>query len=405
MGRRTAIAGGPVIPVNPPRTKFAPEATMKTLLLILIGISAPLIFTGCRDASAPTAAAPLYRCPMHPTYTSHRPGECPICHMSLVAAEREPAPASAAEKKPLFYRNPMNPDVTSPVPAKDEMGMDYVPVFAVESSSGAAVPGRGPVAVAADKEQWIGVRTAPVERRDLEVLVRASARVSYDPDLYAALAEHREALAARDRSGDPEGRARAESLVRASRLRLAQLGLTDQQMDAMSKQGGGGLLAGSGPRWVYAQIFEDEAALIKPGQRAELTSPAFPGRVLNGRVEAVDRVVDPATRTLRARVLVSDGESLLRPEMFLEAVVHVGLGRRLVAPKEALIDTGLRRLVYVRTAPGHYAPREITTGREGENDVEVLTGLEVGETVAASGNFLLDSESRLKSVVSDGKAR
>jgi Cu(I)/Ag(I) efflux system membrane fusion protein len=156
---------------------------------------------------------------------------------------------------------------------------------------------------------------------------------------------------------------------------------------------------------VYAQIFEDEAALIRPGQRAELTSPAFPGRVLNGRVEAVDRVVDPATRTLRARVLVSDGESLLRPEMFLEAVVHVGLGRRLVAPKEALIDTGIRRLVYVKTAPGHYAPREITTGREGENDVEVLTGLEAGETVAASGNFLLDSESRLKSVVSDGKAR
>lgn len=378
---------------------------MKYIPLILLGFFSPLAFVGCRDVSGPTAAAKLYRCPMHPTYTSNRPGECPICHMSLVAAEPEPAPATAAEKTPLFYRNPMNPDVTSPVPAKDEMGMDYVPVYAVESSTEAAVPGRGPVAVAADKEQWIGVRTSTVERRDLEVLVRASARVSYDPDLYAALAEHREALAARDRSGDPEGRARAESLVRASRLRLAQLGLTDKQMDAMSKQGGGGLLAGSGPRWVYAQIFEDEAALIKPGQRAELTSPAFPGRVLNGRVEAVDRVVDPATRTLRARVLVSDGESLLRPEMFLEAMVHVGLGRRLVAPKEALIDTGIRRLVYVKTAPGHYAPREVTPGREGENDVEVLTGLEAGEIVAASGNFLLDSESRLKSVVSDEKAR
>jgi Cu(I)/Ag(I) efflux system membrane fusion protein len=131
----------------------------------------------------------------------------------------------------------------------------------------------------------------------------------------------------------------------------------------------------------------------------DLTSPALPGKTLTGRVESLDRVVDPATRTLRARVRVADGADRLRPEMYLEAVIHVSLGKRLAMPKEAVIDTGLRRIVYVKTEPGHYSPREVTLGREGEDAYEVLDGVNAGDEVVASAQFLIDSESRLKAVV------
>ena len=328
---------------------------MKTLILAMGLLTGAVLFTACAPASAPSdVKKAMVHCPMHPTYTSDRPGECPICHMSLVPIE--PA-APAADGAP-------------------------------------AMADRAEVFVPADKEQWIGVRTAPVETRDLELWVRASARVSHDPDLFAALAEHREVLATRERDG-----ARAEELLRSSRLRLAQFGLTEGQMDRMARAGGAGLLAGTGPGLVYVQAYEDEAGVVKPGQSVDLTSPALPGETLRGRVESLDRVVDPATRTLRARVRVAAGAERLRPEMFLEAVLHVSLGKRRVLPKEAVIDTGLRRLVYVKTAPGHYRPREVTLGREGEDAFEVLAGVADGDEVVASAQFLIDSESRLKAVV------
>lgn len=327
---------------------------MKTLIFALSLMASAAVFSSCAPASAPVdVKKTMYHCPMHPSYTSDRPGTCPICHMDLVPIESPPESGEAP-------------------PAGD----------------------RAAVFVPADKEQWIGVRTSMVETRALEVLVRASARVSYDPDLYAALAEHREVLAARDRGAD-----RAEDLVRSSRLRLAQFGLTDAQMDRMAREGGAGLLAGTGPGLVYVQVYEDEAGVVKPGQTVDLTSPALPGKTLRGRVESLDRVVDPATRTLRARARVAEGAEQLRPEMYLEAVIHVPLGRRRAVPKEAVIDTGLRRIVYVKTAPGHYAPREVTLGREAEDVFEVLAGLDDAEEVVASAQFLIDSESRLKAVV------
>ena len=120
---------------------------------------------------------------------------------------------------------------------------------------------------------------------------------------------------------------------------------------------------------------------------------------VGGGVESLERVVDPVPRARRARVRVRKDAAVSRREMFMEAVIHVGLGKRLSVPKEAVIDTGTRHIVYVNTAPGHYAPRAVTLGREAEADVEVLAGLDAGERVAVSAQFLIDSESRLKAVL------
>lgn len=320
------------------------------------------IFLACgKDVSVVEAKQALYHCPMHPRYTSDKPGECPICHMDLVLVETGPK-------------------------AVDEPSGDRVMVN-----------------VPADKEQWIGVRTAVVVSKNLEKKVRAAATVAYDPDLNTVFAEHRELLAARDRAakiGDAEALARANAMVKASQIRLAQQGLSDDQINRSLLQGGGIVKAkgkGTG-QWVYVQVYENEADLIQPGQKVELTSPAL-AAPLEATVESVDRIVDAESRTVRVRVSVPGEARWAR--MYLEAAIRVPLGDLLAVPKEAVIDTGLRRLVYVQTQPGHYAPQEVVVGRETDEDYEVLDGLMEDDVVAASGQFLIDSESRLRAVVAE----
>src|SRR5262245_52600663 len=129
--------------MNPRRSSFA------FALLTLASAAALLVALGATGACSKSSAKEVWYCPMHPTYTSDRPGSCPICNMNLVKKEAGAPPAAvaaAATSEPgarriLFYRNPMDPKVTSPVPAKDSMGMDYVPVYADEVSGSSAAPG------------------------------------------------------------------------------------------------------------------------------------------------------------------------------------------------------------------------------------------------------------------------
>ena len=134
----------------------------------------------------PAESKPLYQCPMHPTITSDHPGDCPICGMKLVEVKGA-AKDSAEVGKPLghqilFYRSPMNPDQTSPTPKKDEMGMDYIPVYADESAGGASpVSGLATVTIDPARQQLIGLRTAPVTAGPVAGSWRTTGRVQVDP--------------------------------------------------------------------------------------------------------------------------------------------------------------------------------------------------------------------------------
>lgn len=368
------------------------------------------------QASAAETKRAKYHCPMHPTYVSDKPGECPICHMSLVPIESDEAheqavqtaQADPSDKKPLYYRHPMRPDVTSPVPKKDEMGMDYVPVYKEETEQAASgVSGQAPVKLTPEREQLIGVRTAPVEKQNLAFLVRASGRVAYDPDLYNAIAEYKEAVRAQEKTKDspwPDVHERSEALVRSSVLRLRQMGLSEGQIAnlAQGPDDSTNLLLGKtgGSVWVYAQIYEYETGLVKPGQEMEVSASALAGRRLWGKVVAVDPILNAETRTLKVRAEVSNPEGLLRPEMYVDAIIHVELGRRLAVPEEAVLDTGTRQLVFVETGPGRYEPRQVELGHEAEDFREVRSGVKEGEKVVISANFLVDSESKLKAAIS-----
>lgn len=136
---------------------------------------------GARFGAPPHAASPsqatLYQCPMHPRYTSDKPGECPICHMKLVPVGAPPA--STGRRRILHYRSPMDPKVTSPTPAKDSMGMDFVPVYEDEVAD-QPVEGRAAVVLSPERRQLLGIRSEAVRRVPLEQTIRTVGRVVVD---------------------------------------------------------------------------------------------------------------------------------------------------------------------------------------------------------------------------------
>lgn len=334
-----------------------------TLCLLGAALSVLPACSKHRDSTAHSQATrTLYHCAMHPQIVSDRPGECPICHMTLVAFQSD-APSAAAGQ----------------------------------------LPDQAPIHLAPGVEQRIGVTVAPVEKRALSVPIRAAARVAYDPQLFSASLEHQEAVKflkkAREQ-GAPDLLEQAQATVRSSELRLRQMGLSDAQIADIEKPGynASALLVGSrgGSVWVYIDAYDAQASMIRPGQAVELTSPALPGRTFSGTVRSMDPVLNADSRTLRVRAQVTDPDGALKPEMYLSAMIEAGLGRRLAIPESAVMDTGTRQLAYVQTEPGTYEPREIRLGHQADGYDEVVSGLREGEKVATSANFLIDSESRIQ---------
>jgi len=432
--------------------------------------AAAVVATARRSPRAVRQADATYYCPMHPTYTSDRPGDCPICNMKLVKREepqahaghdaasgREgPARAASAQepdticvlhncpklhegrpcpmtvvanpgeivvcpvcgqyvagkegrlKKVLYWTDPMIPGYRSEKPGKSPMGMDLVPVYEEEAAvAGAVSPaGYAPVLISPQKQQLIGVTTAPVMRRQLTKMIRTVGRIAYDPELYQAEQEYLQALntlmkAAVSDSGDV--RTQAERLVEASRIRLRLLGLSEELINAMTGwEAPDRRLLGTDPSgevWLYASIYEFELPLVRSGQTVEAEVATIPGKRLAGVVRAIDPVLDPSTRAARVRAVLTDPDRVLKPEMFVNAFLAVPVGEVLAVPEAAVFHTGTTHLAFVDKGQGLLEPREVTLGVTAEGYTEVRAGLTEGEPVVTSGNFLIDSESRLKAAL------
>jgi Cu(I)/Ag(I) efflux system membrane fusion protein len=150
--------------------------------------------------------------------------------------------------------------------------------------------------------------------------------------------------------------------------------------------------------WVVADIYEHELPVIKVGDTAKIQLSYFPGKELTSKIDFVSPTLSPETRTAQARFSIPNTGGKLKPGMFTDVELRINLGRKLAVPDEAVIDTGLRQIVYVDKGDGYFEPRAITPGVRAEKLVEVLSGLKAGEKVASSANFLIDSEAKLKGV-------
>jgi Cu(I)/Ag(I) efflux system membrane fusion protein len=151
--------------------------------------------------------------------------------------------------------------------------------------------------------------------------------------------------------------------------------------------------------WVLADIYEHELALVKTGQKAEISVASLPGRVFTAAIEYVAPLLAGETRTVKVRFTLTNRGGELKPQMFANVALKANLGRRLVVPDAAVINTGARQLVYVDKGEGYFEPREVSLGLKAEGMSEVLSGLRAGEKVASAATFLIDSEARLKGVV------
>lgn len=456
------------------------------LIITIMFVGAICVFAGCgqsKDHADMSHGKVAYRCPMHPTYTSDKPGDCVICGMKLVKAENNSAsktssrdmnmPAQAKEKmlaevcvahkctmkdcpmsikahlkpgerlicpvcgeviattsgkvveissgktaqesvfaavrkerKILYYRNPMNPQATSPVPMKDSMGMDYIPMYEEDASM---TTGAGPtVTISPERQQMIGVKTEPVKMMDLTKVVRVSGKIAYDPELAVTQEEFVQALNAEDNVKDSPLQDvidRAKRLTDAARNKLKLLGMNDDQIAALEKLRKAETnlyLPGKGEIvWAYISVYEYEISFIKIGDAVDIEAIAYPGEKFIGKIVSINPVLDPSTRTNQVRVEVFNTGDKLKPEMFVNAMIKVSLGEKLAVPESAIMDTGLRKIVYVSREGDILESHEIVVGQKAEGYYEALSGLKEGDIVVTSGNFLVDSESKLKSALTD----
>ena len=325
-----------------------------------------------------------------------------VSAIGFLLNQRYETPAAKTSRKILYYRNPMNPQVTSPVPMKDQMGMDYVPVYEEEAPAE-----EGAVFISSERQQLIGIKKERVEKRKLIYQILTVGRIAYDPELYVAQEEYLQALKTANATKNSvlaSVTEQSNSLLQAAERKLLLLGMSRDQIQELARQGKPEenlyLPISQDKVWVYMTIYEYEMGLIKEGLPVEIDAVAFPGDVFKGNIASITPVLDPQTRSVKVRAEVQNPENKLKPEMFVNVKINVDLGEKLAVPDEAVINTGKRTIVVVSNEQGSFFSRDVKLGQKAEGYYEVLEGLKEGDAVVTSGNFLIDSESRLQSAIS-----
>ncbi len=308
------------------------------------------------------------------------------------------------------------------------------------------------------RRQLIGVTTSEVLCQNMLKTIRAAARVNYDesrladinlkydgwigtlnadfvgkqinkgeqlftvynPELVSAQDEYLSSLRRKD--------AGPYSLQKAARTRLARWDISSAEIRALAKRGkvseylpilapmngtiieknivaGAAVKAGTrllrladlSSVWIEGEVYEAELPWIKVGMAATVSFPEMPEQTYNTVVSFIEPVLNPKTRTAKVRVAVPNPEGILKPGMYARLNLQVDLGERLVVPEQAVIYAGEQRVVFLDKGEGRLQPRKIKTGVRNEGFIEVLEGLEFGDVVVTSGNFLIAAESKFKS--------
>lgn len=431
----------------------------------------------------------------------------------LASGQNSPAVSTpvTAERKPLFYRHPMNPKVTSPTPAKDEMGMDYLPVYAEQPAGQAALPGKGRILyyrhpmgaadtsptpkkdemgmdylpvyegelshsrrlnISPEKIQKLGVKAEKVKYRNLVRTVRALGSIQvderrvhvvtpkfegwvqhlfvdttgqtvkrgqplldiYSPDLLTAQQEYLVAKQGEQmlQQASPQALGTARQLTRNALLRLGYWDIDQAQLQRLQRQDkaiatlpllspvNGVVIekpAVEGMRfmpgevlfqiadlskvWLLVDIFEQDLDWVKPGQTVSVNIKAYPDKAFQGPVSFIYPTLNAATRTVKVRVELDNGQGILKPGLYgsVELMAMNHEHELLTVPDSAVLDSGTRQVVLVQLGDGLFEPRTVKLGRQADGYFEVLEGVANDESVVTRANFLIDAESNLKSAL------
>jgi membrane fusion protein, copper/silver efflux system len=429
---------------------------MKSIIVQLICAALVLgAAPSCSKRTSPTEKT-LYTCSMHPQIVQDHPGDCPICGMKLVPMRKQSSAVPGKEgaaRKIKYYKSTMLLGEISQTPRKDSMGMDMVPIYEGEEES--QTISVDPVTV-----QKMGVRTAVVTKGPLRRVIRTVGAIDYNetaladvttkfrgwienlyvdstgkqvhkgeplfdiysPDLYSAQNEYVLGLNQAGASGLKASARQKLRLFDISEDQIAQLeksrqpqrtlrvdapidGIVVEKMAVKGQMVDAGMklyrLADLGIVWVQSQIYEQDLALLKLGQEAEVTLSYLPDRKFRGRVTYIYPTVDEKTRTARVRMEFHNPGFFLKPGMFATVELHAELEpEALLVQDTAVLRSGDKNTVFVALENGKFEPRVVTLGPRGENDrYEVFSGLNEGERIVTSGQFLLDSESQLREAI------
>lgn len=366
------------------------------------------------------------------------------------------ADAGTEDRKVLYYRNPMGLPDTSPTPKKDSMGMDYIAVYAEDASAPAGtvrvsldkVQRSGVRTEAAERRSMSRIVRVPgiVEPDESRVAAVTARFNGFIDELYVAVTGHavtegeplariwiesseilqkqadyllaikasggrqtpdvqraernlmlfgfpKEAIASLKSGGEP---------VRSFTLKAPASGTVMEKaaMRGMRFQSGEMLFKtiDLSQVWVVADVPEREIGRIAEGQPAKVMLPAFPNERFKGTVLLIHPELDKATRTAEVRIGLANPDGRIKANLFAEVEIETGGndGEAVAVPRSAIIDSGERQVVIIEREEGLYEPRNVKPGRTDGGYTEILTGLDPGERIVVSGNFLIDSESNLR---------
>lgn len=417
------------------------------------------VYDTSSDQTAQIIEAWYFTCPMHPDVKTHTAGSCPICKMDLVPVDypksveapidfyycpmhpevREEqkglCPQCSMELAPFYTRSETAQSTVSITSQQEQnLGIQVSEVTLQSLEKNIRTVGR----VSMDEKRRYLI-TARIDGRVDQLLVNyTGARISqgqpllllYSPGLVTAQQELLQAWkdynTTRD-SGQDQLLSLSGPLLDSARKKLKLLGLSDRQIQKVLDTGEyqlhttlyspvkgtvlklnavTGMYVKEGAElyeivdlsriWIEAEIFEQDISVVSLGMRADITVDSFPGQLFQGRVSFIYPVMNPNTRTLRIRIELDNPGEMLKPEMYVNLVLRSNQqNKALVIPDTALLDTGMRKLVYVSLGEGKYEGREVQIKPRAGEFYPVISGLQLGEKVVTYGAYLLDSQAQL----------
>jgi membrane fusion protein, copper/silver efflux system len=378
-----------------------------------------------------------WTCTMHPSVHSKTPGKCPICSMDLVPVmkkEGETAKGGKGETVPSPIRplaDSLVHEFTVPVERQQQIGVRYAkverkPLRHTIRAVGLIVPDK------TRNWQFVSRVDGYIQKLDVtapgELIEKDAPLLSiYSPDLLTSEREFVELLRMRDAAKSKDARETPQRLIESARRRLQLWNVTEQQIAELEKtrkasdtltllspfrgvvqsvpidQGKsvkvGDMLvevADLSVVWAWAEFYENELSMLNVGQNFAIMTKSYPGEKFDGTISVINPFLDETKRTAKVRIDIPNSDFKLRPGMYVNADLQMDMGTALTVPVSAIMPTGTRSIVFVDKGEGKLEPRIIQLGSKYGDIYEVRSGLQENERVVASGNFLIDAESKVQ---------
>jgi len=388
-----------------------------------------------------------WTCTMHPSVHAKTPGKCPICSMDLVPVMKKVSNDNAGGMTKNASASMGGMPMSSPIQkAESQKAQSTEFMVPVERQQQIGVT----YATVAKRPIELSIRSVGILESDSSKMFDYVARVDgyvqelkvnspgqqvsqgeplltiYSPDLRSTEQELVNLLNDRDRNG----RGSNDQLIEASKRRLKLWNVSDQEIAELEKSRKpsdqlmlrspfdgvvGEVMARPGMSvkmgdklatvldlstlWIWAEFYENEVSLLKPGQTTDVNLPAFPNQIFKGQIAVINPVIDPAKRTARVRIDIPNAKAQLRPGMYANVEVKIDDGEGLTIPVQAALPTGERMLVFLDRGQGKLLPRYVQVGRsfttfdgqQEESYYQVVKGLKEGDRIVDSANLLIDA--------------